>query len=284
MPSDIPSQKSPQRLALMERIRELEREGLWHVDANEDPETYTLYPDAVDYLDRKWTSRIKTWVANRVGQHFYEKMIRRGQLVIEEVRGIENFTAVKGGKIITSNHFSPMENYAVWRAIRPYTGGKLLYKVIREGNYTNPPKPYGFIMRNCNTLPLSSDLATMKKFTHAFKVLMERGESVLIYPEQSMWYNYRKPKPMQDGAFHLAVRNRVPIVPFFLTMRDADTLDGDGFPIQKYTVNILPAIYPDTSLPAPKARAKMKEENYAAWVKCYEDFYGIPLDYTKDNW
>ena len=276
-------ERSVQRLSLVERIRELERKGLWHVDANEDPETYPLPPDDVDYLDEKWTSRVKTWLANRVGQAFYEKMIRRGEMIMEDVRGIENFTAVTGGRIVTCNHFSPCDNYAVWRALRGSMDGKLLYKVIREGNYTNPPKPYGFIMRNCNTLPLSSDLGTMKKFMRAFRVLMQRGETVLIYPEQSMWLNYRKPKPMQDGAFHLAVKNDVPVVPAFITMRDADTLDGDGFPVQKYTVNILPAIYPDKTLPAKEAKAKMREENYAAWVSCYEAFYGIPLDYTKDN-
>ena len=277
------AQKKAARLALMERIRTLEREERWYEDANDDPETYPLYPDAVDYLNEKLWSRVKTRIANMAGTHFFEKMIRKGQFIIEDVRGAENFTAVEGGRLITCNHFSPCDNYAVWRALREYMGRKLLYKVIREGNYTNPPKPYGFIMRNCNTLPLSSQLATMKKFMSAVKTLLSHGESSLIYPEQGMWYNYRKPKPMQDGAFLLAVRNQVPVVPVFITMRDADVLDGDGFPVQKYTVNILPAVYPDVSLPAPLAKAKMMEENYTAWVKCYEDFYGISLDYTKDN-
>lgn len=278
------SEKSTARLSLNARIRELEKEGLWHVDANEDPETYPLYPDAVDYLGEKLSSRVKTYFANKAGTRFFEKMINEGQFIIENVKGIENFTAIKGGRLITCNHFSPCDNYAVWRSLRDHMDGRLLYKVIREGNYTNPPKPYGFIMRNCNTLPLSSQLATMKKFMHAVKTLLSRGESILIYPEQSMWYNYRKPKPMQDGAFHLAVRYRVPVVPVFITMCDADVLDGDGFPVQKYTVNILPAIYPDKTLSSSLAKAKMKEENYAAWVKCYEEYYGIPLDYTKDNW
>ncbi len=275
--------KNPARLALVERIRELEKSELWHVDANDDPETYPLYPEKVDYLGKKLSSRIKTYFANKAGTRFFEKMIKNGQFIIEDVKGIENFTAVSGGRLITCNHFSPCDNYAVWRTLRPYMDGRMLYKVIREGNYTNPPKPYGFIMKNCNTLPLSSQLPTMKKFMGAVKTLLSRGESILIYPEQGMWYNYRKPKPMQDGAFLLAVRNRVPVVPVFITMRDSDTLDGDGFPVQKYTVNILPAIYPDPSMPSHLAKAKMMEENYAAWVKCYEEYYGIPLDYTKDN-
>ena len=119
----------------------------------------------------------------------------------------------------------------------------------------------------------------MKKFLRAVKVLLERGETVLIYPEQGMWWNYRKPKPMQDGAFTLAVRNKTPIVPIFITMEDSDVLDGDGFFVQEYTVHILPAIYPDETLSCGKAKEKMKQENYEAWVKMYEDFYGIPLTY-----
>ena len=166
-------------------------------------------------------------------------------------------------------------------ALRDHMDGRMLYKVIREGNYTNPPKPFGLFMRHCNTLPLSSQTATMKKFLKAVKILLSRGETILIYPEQSMWWNYRKPKPMQDGAFSLAVRNQVPVVPIFITMEDSDTLDDDGFFVQEYTVNILPAIYPDPTLSGAEAREKMKEENYAAWVKTYEDFYRMPLVYSE---
>ena len=216
-----------------------------------------------------------------MGTKFFDKLIKNRQLIIKEVRGIENFTAVKGGRIVTCNHFSVGDNYAVWVALRNYMSGKKLYKVIREGNYTNPPKPFGLFMRHCNTLPLSSQVATMKKFMHATSVLLDRGETILIYPEQSMWWNYRKPKPMQDGAFSLAVRNKTPIVPIFITMEDSDILDGDGFYVQEYTVNILPAIYPDLNLSRNEAKEQMKNKNYEAWVKTYEEFYGMPLVYSE---
>ena len=266
-------EKSSHKLELIRRIAELEKKELWHLDVEDDPETYPLMPDRVDYLNEKLSSKIKNKIANIAGARFFDKMIANRQLIIKEVRGIENFTAVKGGKIITCNHFSVTDNYAVWVALRDYMGGKLLYKVIREGNYTNPPKPFGLFMRHCNTLPLSSQTSTMKKFMRAVKVLLGRGEAILIYPEQSMWWNYRKPKPMQDGAFTLAVRNKAPIVPIFITMEDSDVPDGDGFFVQEYTVNILPAIYPDAELSNVEAKEAMKKENYEAWVKTYEEFY-----------
>ena len=274
-------ERSPHKLELLRRISELEKQQLWHLDVEDDPETYPLMPHQIDYLNEKLSSKIKNKIANVLGARFFDRMIANGQLIIREIRGIENFRAVKGGRIVTCNHFSVCDNYAVWMALRDHMGGKMLYKVIREGNYTNPPKPFGLFMRHCNTLPLSSQLSTMKKFLRAVKALLERGETILIYPEQSMWWNYRKPKPMQDGAFTLAVRNKTPIIPIFITMEDSDTLDGDGFPVQEYTIHILPAIYPDATLPSAQAKDAMKKENYEAWVKVYEDFYQKPLVYLE---
>ena len=274
-------EQSSHKLELLRRIAELEKKELWHLDVEDDPETYPLMPDQVDYLNEKLSNRIKNKIANIAGSRFFDKMIKNRQLIIKEVRGIENFSAVKGGRIVTCNHFSVCDNYAVWVALRDYMDGKMLYKVIREGNYTNPPKPFGLFMRHCNTLPLSSQTATMKKFLRAVKILMERGETILIYPEQSMWWNYRKPKPMQDGAFTLAVQNKAPIVPIFITMEDSDVPDGEGFFVQEYTIHILPAIYPDPSLSKVEAKEKMRKENYEAWVKVYEDFYGKPLVYGE---
>ena len=274
-------EQSAHKLELLRKIAELEKNELWYLDVEDDPETYPLMPNKIDYLNEKFSNKIKNKIANIFGARFFDKMIADGQLVIKEVRGIENFTAVTGGKIITCNHFSISDHYAVWVALRAYMNGKMLYKVIREGNYTNPPKPFGLFMRHCNTLPLSGQKATMVKFMKAVSTLLKRGETILIYPEQGMWWNYKKPRPMQDGAFSLAVRNKVPVIPIFITMEDTDRLDGDGFPVQAYTLHILPAIYPDETLSRSEAKNDMKEKNYAAWVETYEAFYQKPLRYGE---
>ena len=274
-------ERSPHKLDLLRRIADLERQQQWHLDVEDDPETVPLMPDRIDYLNEKWSSKIKNKIANIFGARFFDRMIEKRQLIIREVRGIENFTAVKGGKIVTCNHFSVGDNYAVWVALREHMEGKLLYKVIREGNYTNPPKPFGLFMRHCNTLPLSSRKDTMAKFMSAFSALLDRGETILIYPEQGMWWNYKKPRPMQEGAFSLAVRNKAPIVPIFITMEDSDVLDPDGFFVQEYTLHILPAIYPDENLSYVAAKKDMKKRNYEAWVKTYEAVYGKPLVYSE---
>ena len=270
---------SPDRIEVLKKIEQYEREGRFDEDVENDPEAPELLPDQVDYLCEKFFSKVSRRIANFVADHYFLKLIKQDKLVIDEVRGEEHLHALKNGAIVTCNHFHAYDNYVVFHCIRKALPRKYLYKVIREGNYTNPPKPFGLLMRHCNTLPLSSRMATMKKFLQATKLLLERGETILIYPEQGMWWNYKKPRPMQDGAFSLAVRNGVPVVPIFITMEDSDVPDGEGFFVQEYTLHILPAIYPEKGLPRGGAEARMKEENYAAWVKVYEEFYKKPLVY-----
>lgn len=156
-----------------------------------------------------------------------------------------------------------------------------LYKVIREGNYTNSPPPFRVILRHCHTLPLSSNKETMRKFMRSVDTLLKRGEKILVYPEQAMWWNYRKPRPLKNGAFRFAVNAMKPVLPMFITMENSDKLDGDGFPIQKHTLHIMPAIYPDSNLTKPENVEMMKNKNYELWVKTYEEFYKQPLTYLK---
>ena len=203
----------------------------------------------MDYLGKRLSTRIGTAVANRVATAYYERLIRRGIFRLGEVHGLENFTAVEGGALLTCNHFSAFDNYAVWRSIRHLFGRRRLYKVIREGNYTSFPGIYGYMFRHCNTLPLASSPHGLRAMMDSTVTLLSRGERVLIYPEQAMWWNYKKPRPCKGGAYYAAIRAKVPVVPFFITLTDSDTVGADGFPIPIHTVHILPPLVPDSTLP-----------------------------------
>jgi 1-acyl-sn-glycerol-3-phosphate acyltransferase len=98
-----------------------------------------------------------------------------------------------------------------------------------------------------------------------------------------MWWNYRKPRPMKSGAFRFAVKNNVPVIPVFITMEDTDKLDSDGYPVQAYTMNVLPAIYPDEKLSLKENMENIREKNYQIWKETYEKFYGIPLVYGENE-
>lgn len=268
------------RLAIIDRIAEYERNGWFECDVEDDPPTRPLTPGEVDYAKRKLSSKIKTFIANRVAHAYFERLIRRGELIIKEVRGIENYRAVNGGAMLTCNHFNAYDNYAVFKAIERELPTRELYKIIREGNYTSFGGIYGYFFRNCNTLPLGSNVHVLAELGEGVKTLLSRGEKILIYPEQGMWWNYRKPRPLKDGAFRFAAKNGVPVIPFFISMEDTDRADPNGFPIQAYTVHIMPAIYPDPDRSVRENCAVMRDRNYQLLKEKYEEVYGIPLTYS----
>lgn len=271
---------SEQRLMLENKIKQYEKEQKWDYEVQDNPETIVLTPDKIDYLNKKLSSKLKTYIANRLALHYFENQIKKKNLVIKKVVGIENYMQINGGVILTCNHFNPADNYVIDRIVRAnFKRGQRLYKVIREGNYTAFPGLFGFLFRHCNTLPLSSNTDTMKLFLKSMKTLLDRGEKILIYPEQSMWLNYKKPRPLKNGAFRFSAKFNVPVVPAFICMEDSDRLDADGCPIQEYTVYFCKPIYPKDQLSDKENQEYMKEENYKAWKEVYESFYKIPLEY-----
>lgn len=177
-----------------------------------------------------------------------------------------------------------MDSFIMQKVFDASKHPKRMYRVIREGNYTSFPGFYGFLMRNCNTLPLSSNMQTMKKFLRAVDQVLSEGNCLLIYPEQSMWWNYRKPKPLKPGAFDMALRNRVPVVPCFITMADSDLVGGDGFPVQEYTPHLGAPIWPDETLSRPAAREQLRQKTEDFCRETYETVYGVPLRYeTREH-
>ena len=275
---------SPERLAILKRIEEYERNGWFDRDVEDDPESPELLPEKVDYLCRKLSSKISRKIANIVGDKYFLGLIKKDILVIDGVTGGENLSALKNGAVVTCNHFSPFDNYIVFHCIRKYLPRKYLYKVIREGNYTNFPGLYGFLFRHCNTLPLSRNRRTMMNFMSATNTLLKRGESILIYPEQAMWWNYRKPRPFKIGGFKMAYKAGVPVVPTFITMEhDKNRVDESGYPVQRHTLHIMPAIYPDTTLGEKAGAEKMMQDAYTMYKAKYEEVYGEPLVYTADS-
>lgn len=273
--------KSSERLNVIKKIAQYEEEGRFDEDVENDPPSKMLMPDQVDYLRKKVSSKIKTKVAFKVARKFLNNIIANKEMIVKDIIGIENIKNLKTGAIITCNHFNAFDSFAIQLVYEKSKQKKRkFFRVIREGNYTNFPGFYGFLMKNCNTLPLSSNYKTLQKFITSTDKLLQDGHFVLVYPEQSMWWNYRKPKPLKDGAYKFATRNNVPVLPCFITMKDSDILGEDGFFIQEYTIHVGEPLYPDVALSRNENITLLKEKNFAYWKKVYEDVYGLPLVYT----
>ena len=265
---------------VQKKIEELERQGLFDRDVEDDPPGRELMPSEIEYVKKTPWQRIKTRFAFFLAYRFAAREKRKKRFLIKDIIGAENLN-IKGGAILTANHFSPLDSFIVHRTFDVSQRKGRFYRVIKESNYTSFPGFYGFLMRNCNTLPLSSNLATMRKFLRGVDELLKKGECVLVYPEQSMWYNYRKPRPLKTGAFEMAVRADVPIVPCFITMAGSKHIGPDGEPVQEHTVHVGAPIYPDLSLHKKERAEKMMNATFEFNKSTYESFYGVPLTYEK---
>lgn len=275
---------SAQKRTLLLRIEENEKTGKFDVPVEDDLPSAELLPENVDYLCEKGKSRFLRWVANRIGDNYFLHLIRKKQLIIDGVTGKEHLAALEKGAIITCNHFSVADHYIVYHCLHKAMPKKYLYKIIREGNYTNFKGVFGFLFRHCNTLPLSRNRRTMIDFMSAVQTLLKNGESILVYPEQEMWWNYRKPRPFKVGGFKLAARANVPVLPVFITMQDdKNKLDKDGYPVQRHTLHILPPVYPDGTLGEKAQAEKMRDETYALYKEKYEEVYQMPLVFRCDR-
>ena len=278
--SIISRRHSADRIAILQKIKEYERAGRFDEDVENDPPAPVLMPDDINYLNRGIREKAKTKVAFKLAHRLVDNLIKDKKLIIKEIRGIENFRNLDSGALITCNHFNAFDSFAIQLAYEAADQPKrTFYRVIREGNYTNFPGFYGFLMRHCNTLPLSSNLETMKKFFDATTTLLKEGNFVLVYPEQSMWWNYRKPKPLKRGAYVFACKADVPVLPCFITMKDSEQLDETGFPIQEYTIHIPEPIYPDHSLSYRDRIEDLMKRNADIWRTIYEREYQTRLSY-----
>ena len=188
-----------------------------------------------------------------------------------EIIGIENIKDIKTGAIITSNHFNPLDSTVVQKAIKK--SKKKMYIVGQEENLAMKGI-IGFIMNYSDIIPISNQISYMKKyFSKILEELLQKNNYILIYPEQEMWFNYKKPRTLKPGAYYYAAKNNVPIISCFVEIREKEEKDNSEFYKVKYIIHILPPIYPNAEKTAKENEIIMMEKDYEQKKMAYEQAY-----------
>lgn len=272
----------PGREQAIENIRRAAAEGRFNdktepFDPQWDPEA--LKADILDYVSKLGTYRYK--LKNLAARAIVSSWMRR--FGVGEMAGLENLSALKGPAFLTTNHFNPFDS-GIHRKLAQITGRGHLVAISQGTNFVMPGLN-GFVLRNIDVIPLVQEPSYMNG---AFRTLMlkhlDAGRFILIYPEQGMWFNYRKPRPQKRGAFLFAAEYNVPIVPTFVEMQDLEREVAPGFRDVRTVLHILPPIYPDPSLSARENSFAMCKADYAAKAACYEQCYHRPLTYDFTPW
>lgn len=198
------------------------------------------------------------------------------------IKGQECLSSLGGGAVITSNHFGPLENTVIRRLVK-ITGKKRLNIVSQVTNFAMDGI-IGFLMNYSDTVPLSDDFRYLNgDFISVLSELMQNKEMVLIYPEQEMWFNYRKPRPFKRGAYFFAAKLNVPVVSCFVEIQDTPQKDTEEFYKVKYVLHVLGVLYPDPQKDVRTNSFELCEKDYALKKSAYEKAYGKELDYTFEN-
>ena len=259
----------------LKKQKEFELAGNFNQDEDEiNYDACDPVDETFNYLRRRYRDRFKHFFYIRTLKKYCRKINR--QLINLKVVGRTNLFGLFGGRIVTCNHISKVDSFAVRAAV----GMDIKFVAADFNNWKGK---MGNISRNTGYLPIPAklNLSVMRKFNHAMEYFLRKKWSILIYPEQAMWREYKKPRPLKPGAFHYAAKYHRPIVPLFITIEDkAEHLDEEGrVNFGNYTVHILPPIYPRKDLDERENAEYLMNANFEAWRRCYERTYGIPLEY-----
>lgn len=200
-----------------------------------------------------------------------------------EIVGIEKIPKDLGGVLITSNHFSPLENTVI-RHLTNTLGRKNLAIISQTSNFAMKGI-IGFLMNYADTIPISTEPRYMvRDFLSLLKErLVDKKHAVLLYPEQEMWFNYRKPRPPKNGAYFYAAKLNVPIISCFVEIVDTAEDDTPEFRKVKYILHILDVLYPDPEKSVRENTEALGTADYTLKKNCYERVYGKELTYTFDS-
>lgn len=260
------------RREVLERIKECEKTG--EFDKHVDPIDYDNYykvDENYRYMKKGFKETFKNlfyyiFVVNPYTRYINKKAYKTTFVGRENLKGIKS-------AIVTCNHVNKFDCLVAKAGLK----GHRLY--ITAAEFNNQKGKFGDYMRAGRMMPISANHVAMKNFNDAIEKRLEKGNYILFYPEQAMWWNYEKPRPYKNGAFHYAVKHNVPVIPMFITYTAMDTVDEEGIPNKKFYLHILKPIYPKKDVQNRENVEYLKNENFRMCKETYEKFYNKPLVY-----
>ena len=270
------------RLQVIENIKNaVEDEDFYRKVETDDPQlTAEQSKEITDtYISsrKKLSFKFKSFIARRIANIGSNVLNRETEII-----GMEKLPSSLEGVLITSNHFGPLENTVIRYMVRK-CGQKKLEVVSQVTNFAMDGF-VGYLMKYGDTIPLSQDFRYLTRdFIDVLEEKMKARQTVLIYPEQEMWFNYRKPRPLKRGAYHFASKLNVPIVSCFVEIMDTNEKENEDFFKTKYRLHILDVLYPDPEKNVKQNSEELCVKDYELKKAAYEQCYNKKLTYDFED-
>lgn len=257
-------------LDTLEKIKKYEKEKRFNEHLDTNPAPYTPVDKNYQYIPKNIFKKIDRYLKRIFFISPFMKSTNK--LLKTKVVGKENIKGIKSA-IICSNHVNKLDCMAIKYALKP----QKTYFTAAEFN--NMKGFVGDMMRAGRMLPMSSNFDAKKNFLKTISTLLAKNNYVTFFPESAEWWCYEKPRPQLSGAYNIAIKNDVPVIPIFITFIETEASKKSESGLKQFVINILKPIYPNNLLPLKDNIAQMMENCKKQWEETYTTFYKKKLEY-----
>lgn len=157
------------------------------------------------------------------------------------------------GMITVCNHVHRWDMICVLQAMR--------YRMAWIPMYAQPFRGKdGYLMKYIGGLAIPDEHSGLRKFDKALNELHAGKKWFHIFPESCSWRFYAPLRPFKIGAFNMAYRFAIPVVPLMISFRPRTgwrKLFGNREPL--ITIRVGDPILPDLSAPRKEETARMRD-------------------------
>ena len=205
------------------------------------------YPFVDDSKKEKFLNRLLVTLIVRIGM----RIMLRVKMGLR-YKGRENLKKYKkqlaNGAITIANHCFRLDCPCVLLA------AKVPYDVRIPMFAPNFGTKDGYFMKKVGGIPIpepEAGMAALKKFNEAFDEFHRRGYWMHVFPEAKRWDFYKPLRPFQKGAFTMAYKYDMPLLPCVITYRERTGIFKLFGPkdLPLLQVEIGEPIFPDKSQP-----------------------------------
>lgn len=238
----------------------------------QDPHEFLLHPKhlrdvVVDenypFLDKSLKARLYSRVIYTIIFFvvFWLNPLRYGLKIVGKENLRKNRKLFRNGAITVGNHVYRWDFLSILQAVK----FRRLWFPARTENLAGSDAN---IIRGAGGIPIPRGTAAMRKFNEAFDELHSQKKWLHFFPEGSRWDFYAPIRPFHKGAFAMAQKYNIPIIPFAFSYRKPSGIyKWMKVKHPLITLHVGTPILPSTELSRKESIQQMLGETHAQIVR-----------------
>ena len=213
------------------------------------------FDDTYPYLDKSLKFKIWHFIIYCVTWFlaFPLNRIRFGLKIEGREKIRQNRKLFTNGMMTVCNHVHRWDMICVLQAMRYRRAWIPMYAQAFNGKD-------GFLMKTIGGIAIPDNFSGLRKFDQALDELHAKKQWLHIFPESCSWYGYAPLRPFKIGAFNMACRYSLPLLPLMISFRPRTgwrKLFGKDTPL--LTIRVGDPIVPDPSASRKEEAARMRD-------------------------